>query len=580
MTSDMPDDSSVKERSLFAGLDDTGRPKYSWQLTADALKDVVKLRLPPNNVLPIIFVPGIMGSNLCSKDGRAVWLLNGVLTVPYDLVWKWAARGAAARQAVLHPDRTKVFDGGRLPSKIVGTIHERDDYKKRGWGQVAETSYHKFLLWLEQTLNEVDYNPANWSDFSYEALSPMPEKGAPKVEPKLFEGILMKMRGLPTQCDSGVFTESIKSDDLLKRAKCRFPVYAFGYNWLQSNDMAAKLLEKRIQEVIEQNNKGQFSCSQVILVTHSMGGLVARSCVNRPGVADKVAGVVHGVMPAVGAAVAYRRCKIGMYDESALAGLVIGKDGRQVTAVFAQAPGALQLLPSADYRKRWLKIVKASGEPVLSLPQADPYSEIYLEKNKWWGLVNQDWLAPDGGVRITWKIFEKNVIAAREFHSRLSGKYHPNTFVFYGGTGEKRDSFETVTWTLKRGNNPREGTRLSEQASISEPHERVRENGASPIYIGGDTEVFGSAGIAYSPIPMATTYETSFWEAHCSMHDGCGDGTVPVSSGESPRITTAGHVRQQFRISGIAHEPAYQDATVQQVVQYAITKISAKANIL
>lgn len=154
--------------------------------------------------------------------------------------------------------------------------------------------------------------------------------------------------------------------------------------------MAAKLLEIRIQEVIEENSKGQFSCSRVILVTHSMGGLVARSCVNRPGVADKVAGVVHGVMPAVGAAVAYRRCKIGMYNESALAGLVIGKDGRQVTAVFAQAPGALQLLPSADYRKRWLKIVRADGEPVLSLPQADPYSEIYLEKNKWWRLVNQD----------------------------------------------------------------------------------------------------------------------------------------------------------------------------------------------
>lgn len=577
---DMSDDTQNKERSIFAGLDEAGRPKYSWQLTSDTLKDVVKLRLPPSNILPIIFVPGIMGSNLCSKDGQAVWLLDGALTIPYELVWKWAARGAATRQSVLHPDRTKVFGGGNVPSKNVGTIHGKDDYRKRGWGEVAETSYHEFLLWLEQTLNEADYNPANWPDFSYEALSPIPKKGAPKVEAKLFEGISMKMRGLPAQSDSGAFTDPIKSDDLLKRAKCRFPVYAFGYNWLQSNDMAAKSLENRIRQVIEENNKGQFSCSEVILVTHSMGGLVARACVNRPGVADMVAGVVHGVMPAVGAAVAYRRCKIGMYDESAVAGLVIGKDGRQVTAVFAQAPGALQLLPSVDYRKKWLKIVKANGEMVHNLPDVDPYSEIYLEKNKWWGLVNQEWLAPDGGVRIAWKVFEKNVIAAKEFHSRISGKYHPNTFVFYGGTGEKRDSFETITWTLRRGNIPREGSPLSEQASISEPHERVRESGASPIYIGGDSEVISSHGIAYSPIPVVAAYETSFWEAHCSKHDGCGDGTVPLSSGEAPRITAADHVKQQFRIPGIAHEPAYQDATVQQVVQYAITKISARAKLL
>lgn len=580
MTSEMPDDSEKRERSIFAGLDAAGRPKYSWQLTADSLKDVVKLRLPPQNVLPIIFVPGIMGSNLCSKDGQAVWLLNGALTVPYDLVWKWVARGAATRQAVLHPARTKVYDEGRVPSKLVGTVRERDEYKKRGWGQVAETSYHKFLLWLERTLNDVDYNPANWPDFSYEAVSPIPEKGAPKVDPKLFEGISMAMRGLPAECEPGIIPESIKSDDLLKRSKCRFPVYAFGYNWLDSNAVAGKLLEQRIDQIISENNRGRFCCSQVILVTHSMGGLVARSCVSRPGVADKVAGVVHGVMPAVGAAVAYRRCKIGMYDESAIAGLVIGKDGRQVTAVFAQAPGALQLLPSADYRKKWLKITKASGEAVLDLPEADPYLEIYLEKTKWWGLINREWLVPDGGVPITWKVFEKNVIAAREFHSRISGKYHPNTFVFYGGSSDKRDSFETVTWTLKKGNAPREGSNLSELASTSEPHERVRENGGSPIYIGGNTEVLTQSGVGYPPLPMAVTYETSFWEAHCSKHDGSGDGTVPVSSGESPRIVAGRDIKQQFRVSGIAHEPAYQDRIVQQIVHYAITKITAKANIL
>ena len=87
------------------------------------------------------------------------------------------------------------------------------------------------------------------------------------------------------------------------------PVHAVGYNWLASNALAAKKLRDEINRITAQYNKGQFSCEQVILVTHSMGGLVARACAQLPGMADKIAGISHGVMPATGAAVAYRRCK-------------------------------------------------------------------------------------------------------------------------------------------------------------------------------------------------------------------------------------------------------------------------------
>eukprot|EP01032_Pedospumella_encystans_P026865 gene26865-30371_t len=160
---------------------------------------------------------------------------------------------------------------------------------------------------------------------------------------KLPPGITMDMSGLPRVAEDDHFTTPILSDDLLKRAKCRFPVYACGYNWLASNTEAADALKDRIAEVIAENNKGAYKCEQVILVTHSMGGLVARCCAQLDGMAGKIAGIVHGVMPAVGAAVAYRRCKVGMREESFTAGLVIGSNGREVTAVFAQAPGALQL---------------------------------------------------------------------------------------------------------------------------------------------------------------------------------------------------------------------------------------------
>lgn len=574
----MADESPKNERNAFAGIDEAGRPRYSWQLTSTALADIVKLRLPPGNVLPIIFIPGIMGSNLCSKSGSAVWLLNGVLKIPYNLAWSWSTKPESVRQAILHPDRTKVYDGGNVPFALAGTVSDRTEYRRRGWGQIAETSYHKFLIWLERTMNEAGYNPAEWADFSHEAVGPIPKPGAEKVEAKLFPGTLMRMNGLPDEAEAGVTVEPILSDDLLNRAKFRFPVYAFGYNWLDSNDKAGRLLEKRIAEVIEENSRGQFKCSQVILVTHSMGGLVARSCISRADISDKIAGVVHGVMPAVGAAVAYRRCKIGMYDESAVAGVIIGKDGRQVTAVFAQAPGALQLLPSQDYRKNWLKIKKENGESVLNVPVTDPYSEIYLEKDKWWGLVNSEWLSPDGGVPITWTTFERNIMMAKEFHARISGKYHSNTYIFYGGSAGGQASFETITWNLKAGYMPKKEKQMSEKDSVNVNHRDVQDSGDNPVYIGGETYIVKPT-VAYSMTPLVKAYHTSYWEASCASQDGYGDGTVPVSSGAAPKKAGSKFIKEQFRLSGISHEAAYTDKIAKQVTQYAITKIAGKAAV-
>lgn len=124
----------------------------------------------------------------------------------------------------------------------------------------------------------------------------------------------------------------IRVPELVARGGYRMPVHACGYNWLDSNKVAASRLAERIDELMRQYGR---NCQQVILVTHSMGGLVARRCAQLPGMADKIAGVVHGVMPATGAPVAYRRCKVGMKDEDPIAGAVIGPTGQEVTAVFA-----------------------------------------------------------------------------------------------------------------------------------------------------------------------------------------------------------------------------------------------------
>lgn len=551
-----------------------GKFRIDWRLTDPALIDAVKLTLPPAHAIPIVFVPGIMGSNLCDLANTPVWLLNSVGNKPLGLAWDWARKNAGARQSILHPERTKVFNFGSVPKDGSSPGLKEQDYQKRGWGQVSEASYHSFLLWLETKMNG-GRDPANWEDFSSSDL-PSANTVAEKLIRKLPPGLVMEMRGLPDVAEDRAVAP-VKSDELLKRSKSIFPVYAYGYNWLGSNKNAALALKKRIENIIADNNVGAVSCSQVILVTHSMGGLVARACSQLPDMFSKIVGIVHGVMPATGAAVAYRRCKVGMRDEDAAAGLVIGSDGKEVTAVFAQSPGALQLLPSEDYGSEWLAVVDSSEKTIASLPQSDPYEEIYLQRDKWWGLIREEWLNPKDGTAISWRDFVANIELAKAFHRTIARKYHHNTFVFYGG-GTEKSSFSTIRWKIAKGNIP-----ASEVGSRSHPefsqlrHNDLRTDGSNILYIGGGTSVHSSTR---GDVPIFHMHETNVWQVRCAQQDSPGDGTVPLRSGRSPRENGGKNILAQFNLSGVQHEPAYRDYPIaQQVAYYAITKLAAMGNL-
>ncbi|SDV01212.1 esterase/lipase family protein [Pseudomonas vancouverensis] len=355
----------------------------------------------------------------------------------------------------------------------------------------------------------------------------------------------------------------------------RLPVHACGYNWLDSNKQAALRLAERIDELMRQYGR---NCQQVILVTHSMGGLVARRCAQLPGMADKIAGVVHGVMPATGAPVAYRRCKVGMSDEDPIAGAVIGPSGQEVTAVFAQAPGALQLLPTQDYAPGWLRLIDDQGASAMPRqPVKDPYEEIYLRRDRWWGLLREEWLAPKDGDPITWKDFADNIGSAKDFHQSIAGSYHPQTYVYYGSDDNHR-SFESITWQMRRGsslNGPHASRPDAFTVSSLQMHE-VRDSGRSPLYVGGRAEaVPPSRGDPDAPV---RTVQTSHWELHCQMQDGAGDGTVPVSSGSAPmKRARYGEVRQQIKATGFDHEASYASPLAQHFTLYSLIKIAAKA---
>lgn len=233
-------------------------------------------------------------------------------------------------------------------------------------------------------------------------------------------------------------------------------------------------------------------------------------------------------MPSVGAAVAYRRCKVGMHDENAVAGMVIGSTGQEVTAVFAQAPGALQLLPTKQYGSGWLTIEGPSGKSLETEPNTgDPYNDIYLRDDRWWGLVRKEWLNPPGGVGLKWEQYVWNIGFARKFHDNVRNAYHPNTYVFYG-KDQKVPSFEGVHWKMQRGISP-DGKAPPSPALVSKMgFADVRDDGRNPLHVGGKTEVIPTLGM------QPTVLQSSYWELMCAKQDGGGDGTVPISSGAFP----------------------------------------------
>lgn len=210
-------------------------------------------------------------------------------------------------------------------------------------------------------------------------------------------------------------------------SKVRFEVWGGGYNWLKSNADSSREIQKLIDDVILPHYKNSTPPlpKKVLLVTHSMGGLVVRSLtIDKPDVAW---GGVIGAMPANGSMDAYIRARRGTRNlETSTAGWgdklvgaiterILGNNAEPISRLFSQAPGALELLPFGEtYNKDidkievcveeggaatmpdrqgkkgvWLHIDPFQGQPFRQLPKVDPYTEIYMCED-WYGLIPQD----------------------------------------------------------------------------------------------------------------------------------------------------------------------------------------------
>ena len=407
------------EQTIPTQLCNNGRHYAEGYLTSKSIDTQQRAAFPPERVIPVIFLPGIMGSNLRFCAGSKGKERQTRLGQKNNVAWRPDDKAAsgwsgfddpAERQLRLDPEVTvvDVYDPKNHPTgnRKESADERHDNVKKvyvppdspmlmddpctknkgksgaqkareRGWSEVMFSSYGQLLNHLELRLNLAFLNGKlnpDWSDMV-------------GVDPKRWQ--------LSDKTPQSPLSEA----DLRKIVtNCYYPVHALGYNWLQSNGVAAKEIAKRIQALMADYRKKGFKCEKVIIVTHSMGGLVGRAlCHPEYGnLKDEILGVVHGEMPAIGAAAAYRRMRAGFEGEG-IADWVIGNQGSEVTPVLANAVGGLQLLPSEAYGNDWLKIVGQDGEVLKSLPRkGDPYEEIYKRTDVWWGLLREPWINPAG----------------------------------------------------------------------------------------------------------------------------------------------------------------------------------------
>lgn len=343
-----------------------------------------------------------------------------------------------------------------------------------------------------------------------------------------------------------------------------FPVYAVGYNWTDSNANNGAKLATRIDEIIEESKTTTGQCEKVILISHSMGGLVTRYASEVAGANSKILGIIHGVQPAAGAAAAYWRIKAG-FEGFGPTSPVLGNSGKNVTVMLGNMPGGLELLPNKTYRgrngrKEWLIVKDDDDKEVVALPKSDPYAEIYRvpgtgdetlnSGSKYWGLVDAELLNPgvvaevandrdsvaaDADDDTSWSLYLSYLGQAQKFHDDLGVKVHPNTYAFHGIGHDSADSIfmEIESVWVERNSYPKRGFRGRFNDSKGEK-----------------------------------------WRAFLQDPSGDGDGTVSTFSGSSlDQYTSAPPVALAVEAE---HEPAYNNGDAREFSVTAITALCEK----
>lgn len=492
-----------------------------------------------------------MGSNLKALGGEfiddePIWRGDSDIQVYLD----WAKLKGPERKKLLNPDTTVVDDRGEISTKIYSRITDdgQGKYgallptrKSRGWGEVLHFSYGNTLSVLQAALLDDWQKAVKRCADGQRGLSENPKEN----------GIVRQL------CNKLLGTED-KKEEMLTDAEVShflqflYPLHVFGYNWLEDNAVSAEKLVNYIDKILQDYQSDEkhghgLAVDKVILVTHSMGGLVARYASQVLGAKDKILGIIHGVIPDLGSPAAYRRMKVGGKQEGA-AGIVMGKSAEELMPVLARAPAPMQLLPAPNYKycAPWLWIEK--GQPdgnYLQLPKnGDPFNEIYLNQTLWWKLYDSDIIDKDMLVsQKNWKeysILMRNTV--RKFISKMGAcNYHPTTYAFYGNEIPS-DGF--VKWDITSKTHPK------------------NMHDSDKTYPNNFHEV---------PLPFN---RSRFYELKPS--NTAGDGTVPVESLNAIKAKN-GYSIKSVLATNVSHQGAYDVKNLSDIHKRPALKFTLRA---
>ncbi|HTQ02491.1 MAG TPA: hypothetical protein VMI54_01500 [Polyangiaceae bacterium] len=363
-----------------------------------------------NRVVPIVLVPGVMGTRLKIPGATADWDPDSTLAMGQ---WVAASRRRNVSDIDFRRAATPLTDVGstftsrpRLRQIALDHTNPRPPprseqpavvkfYEGRGWGEVVESFYKDILIGLEETLNP--------------------------------------------------------GGDELR------PVYAVGYDWRQSNQDSAKRLSARVQEFIGRHPLAQ----QAIIVTHSMGGLVTRAALQQ-GLGSRVLGVIHTVMPADGAVVAYRRFLTGGRSDfgDAPSGLnrIIGATHIEYSLMQSVLRGPTELLPADSYPDTFVRMTgdltnKFFPDVFGAYEQTTPPGILYKQ-----GDVVTDGLfsSKDTVTATDVDNLRSRFREAKVFTRSIAGVVHPRTFLLFG-TNQPND----VEFDFTKGTPTADGSKMN-----------------------------------------------------------------------------------------------------------------------
>jgi pimeloyl-ACP methyl ester carboxylesterase len=498
---------------------------YMTETTDTVRHDVV---VPPNKVIPVIFLPGVMGSNLRMskkrqddfkrKDNRA-WRPDDLAADPTDIVrgvgfGGWFKNASPAqRQLDFDPNETEVeyyhytesderfdpwgpetMESDARHKNVPDTLSpipplmghftsfapdpEADVLNKqrkfattaqiarwRGWSEVFfDGPYGTMLKTAEQYMNNMvkkgEVGPL-WRARPHDALPGSAHGGA-------ISDLLMQN----PKAFGASFGDPISKADLKTIASCWYPVHAMGYNFIKSNAASAVEIAHRIRGLVNGYRKRHLKCDEVIIVTHSMGGLLARALIH-PDYGNllndkdvKVLGIYHNVMPTAGAAGAYKRMRFGFQENhnltvggylDGLTAKIFGPDGEHSTAILANAPAPLEMMPATAYGYEWLKVTTKGGDLLWSWPGKNEtaLTNIYLQPpNKWWRLINPNWVNPGnvlpengGGIDKVLRRLEN----ATKFLDSIETTFHPKTYASYCASPHQKSYGDIIFTAVSTG---------------------------------------------------------------------------------------------------------------------------------